>query len=335
MLINSKNFRLPGLLNFHIFALVALEKHIATLLYRYQCVVVPGFGAFLSQIKPASLQRESNTFHPPSKSLSFNAQLRSNDGLLVSHIAQASGKSFEEAMDEVNDRCASWKQKLEAEGKLELPGLGILRLNSEKKMVFQPDSEVNYLMSAFGLGPVIASPVLREVLKEEVLELEEHIPFSITPETRSIAGLRPMMKYAAIVLLALATGIGGYSYYRQQENATELARQQAQQEVSKTIQEATFFSVEPLELPSVTLEVTQKQQGIHHIVAGAFRFRENAEKKIGALRAKGYPARYLGENAYGLHQVVYASYSDPQEALDSLRAIRGKESPDAWLLSQR
>jgi nucleoid DNA-binding protein len=326
---------LPGLLNFHIFAFVALEKHIASLLYRYQCVVVPGFGAFLSQIKPATLQRDSNTFHPPGKTLSFNAQLRTNDGLLVSHVARASGKSFEEALEEVNARCTSWKQHLEAEGKLELTGLGVLRMNSEKKMVFQPDSEVNYLMDAFGLGPVMASPVLREVLKEEVRELEAHIPFNITPETRAIPGLRPLMKYAAIALLALATGIGGYSYYQQQANASQLARQEAQEAVSKTIQEATFFSVEPLELPSVTLEVTQKQQGIHHIVAGAFRFRENAEKKIGELRSKGYPARYLGANAYGLHQVVYASYSDPQEALDSLRAIRGKESPDAWLLSQR
>ncbi len=65
-----------------------LENHIATLLYRYQCVVVPGFGAFLSQIKPAYLQRDSNTLYPPYKELSFNAQLIKKDGLLVSHIAQ-------------------------------------------------------------------------------------------------------------------------------------------------------------------------------------------------------------------------------------------------------
>ena len=86
-----------------------LEKHVASLLYRYQCVVVPGFGAFLCQIKSASLQSESNTFLPPYKELSFNAQLDKNDGLLVSHVAQAEGLSYEEALEDVLDASQAWK----------------------------------------------------------------------------------------------------------------------------------------------------------------------------------------------------------------------------------
>ena len=86
----------------------------------------------------------------------------------------------------------------------------------------------------------------------------------------------------------------------------------------------------------MTLEVFHKErEDIHHIVAGAYRIRENADKRVRQLISKGYPARYLGENSFGLHQVVFASYSDPAEALTALKQIRTEESRDAWLLSMR
>ena len=324
------------MLNFLIFVVMGLENHIATLLYRYQCVVVPGFGAFLSQIKPACLQRSSNTFHPPYKELSFNAQLDKNDGLLVSHIAQLENTPYEEILEKVRTTSKGWKEKLHSEGILEFSQLGIFRLSAEKKILFEPADRTNYLLSSFGLSPVIGNPVTREVLKEEVKQLEEHIPFTITPETRKENGIRPLLKYAAVILLAVATGLSGYSLYHHGLETTSVVHAAAQKEVSKNIQEATFFNTNPVELPSVTLEVVHKtEQDVHHIVAGAYRIRENADKRVRQLISKGYPARYLGQNSYGLHQVVFASYADPEHALEDLAEIRAKESRDAWLLSMR
>lgn len=314
---------------------MGLETHIASLLYRYQCVVVPGFGAFLSQIKSARLQRDSNTFHPPYKEISFNARLEANDGLLVSHIAQAEGATYEETLRKVEDAGRRWKETLLSEGILEFAELGIFRLNSEKKIVFEPANRTNYLMSSFGLAPVIGNPVAREVLKEEIRQLEERIPFSITPETREEKGLRPLMKYAAVLLLAVASALSGYSLYQQRRDTTAVAHEEAQKVVSRNIQEATFFNADPVELPSINIEIERKAEGRHHIIAGAYRIRENADKRIQQLLSKGYSARYLGENAYGLHQVAFASYEDAQEALDALKDIRRKESPDAWLLSSQ
>jgi hypothetical protein len=314
-----------------------LENHIATLLYRYQCVVVPGFGAFLSQIKPAYLQKDSNTFYPPYKELSFNAQLNKNDGLLVSHIAQSENSPYETILEKVEAIAKGWNNELQDAGTLEFPQLGVFRLNTEKKILFEPADRTNYLLSSFGLSPVMGSPVTREILKEEVEELEEHIPFTITPETRQSSGLRPWMKYAAVVFLALATGLSGYSLYQKGIETTSVAHAAAQEEVSRNIQEATFFNTNPVELPSVTLEVfhEEKEENIHHIVAGAYRIRENADKRVRQLISRGYPAHYLGENSFGLHQVVFASYADPEEALKALKQIRAEESRDAWLLSMR
>ena len=64
-----------------------LETYISDLLYRYECVVIPDFGAFLTQPVSARIDESNFTFYPPKKELSFNEQLKNNDGLLAKYIA--------------------------------------------------------------------------------------------------------------------------------------------------------------------------------------------------------------------------------------------------------
>ncbi|SFR36105.1 Sporulation related domain-containing protein [Robiginitalea myxolifaciens] len=317
-------------------------QHIEALLYRYQCVVVPSFGAFLTQIKPAFLQADSNTFFPPSKTVSFNSQLQTNDGLLVSHIAREEGKTYEEVLAELEQLASLWSRTLRREGTLRMFPLGIFRRNGEGKLLFEPEEKNNFLTASFGLSPVRANPVIREVLKEEVAEVEQRIPFTFTPERRKIVGLHPVFKYAAIALLALTAGVSAYTFNQDFKVNDAQVRAEAQKEVTRQIQEATFFSNNPLELPTLTLEVVQEEapapeifEARHHIIAGAFRVRANAEKKIRQLKRRGFDARYIGENAYGLHQVAYGSYVEAEEALEKLKEIKQQVSQDAWLLSQR
>ncbi|MFK5973716.1 MAG: SPOR domain-containing protein, partial [Flavobacteriaceae bacterium] len=254
---------------------MALENYIAELLYRYNCVVVPGFGAFLTQVKSAQIHEASNTFYPPTKVISFNAQLTSNDGLLVSYMAEAEKLSYEKMLQKLESLSQAWKLQLDKGERLLLENIGELRLNEDNKIIFQPSDKVNYHSFSFGLAPFVSAPATREVLKEEVVELEERIPFIITPEERekSAFSTRPYLKYAAIFLLALSTGLSGFHVYKETKNTQQLVRQEAEQAISKQIQEATFFDAIPLELPSLTLNVITKNKNVrmHHIVAGAFR----------------------------------------------------------------
>lgn len=277
---------------------MALEHYLKELLYRYNCVVIPGFGAFLTQKKSAVLHKASNTFYPPTKVLSFNKQLTSNDGLLVSYMAQAEKTGYETMLRSVNDTVANWNTLLKKGDRLALPNIGELWQNSEGKLQFQPAEKVNYLTESFGMAPFVSKPVTREVLKEEVVQLEEKIPFTITPESRSSSTIRPYLKYAAIFLLALSTGLAGYTTYQNGVASNQLAQEEAQEQVSKHIQEATFFDTSPLELPVLNLDVTTtekaltktpaKSQKVHHIIAGAFRFKTNADKKIRQLKRRGF-----------------------------------------------
>ncbi len=318
-----------------IFVLMGTMRYIEELLYRYNCVVVPEFGAFLTQIKSAQINRATNTFSPPTKLISFNEQLSSNDGLLVSYMANAENASYEEMLNEVLNTADQWKSQLRKGERLGLSNIGELWLNREGKIQFQPSNKINYLTSSFGLSSLISTSVTREVLKEEVVELEEKIPFIITPEERKKGPFREYLKYAAVILLAVSTGVTGFQLYNKSQSTHQMVNKEAQEILSRNIQEATFFNSKPFELPVLTLEVTKKPVGKHHIIAGAFRVEENANKKVRQLRNKGYQAEYLGLNQYGLHQVTYGSYEDPKEALKNLKEIRRTESADAWLLSRK
>lgn len=319
---------------------MVLEHYIGDLLYRYNCVVVPNFGAFLAQKTAARINDTTNTFFAPTKSIGFNEQLISNDGLLVSHIASAENSSFEIILSKIETVVKQWKTQLEQGEKLSLDAIGLLWTNTEGKIQFQPYQEVNYLTSSFGLTPLKAIPIIREALNEEVVQLEEQIPFIISPEKRERVSYRPYFKYAAIFLLALSTGLTGYRYYNDTLKNEQLVRQDAQQEVARQIQEATFFGTSPLELPTVNVNATSIRkktlsEAQHHIVAGAFRVKSNADRKIQSLQNKGYNAAYYGTNAYGLHMVTYESHTNAKDALKALRNIKRSESTDAWLLSEK
>jgi hypothetical protein len=310
------------------------EHYIAELLYRYNCVIIPGFGGFLTQLKSAVIHEATNTFNPPRKLVSFNAQLTSNDGLLVSYMADAEKVPYEEMLERMAAMVQEWKRGLGEGQRITLPNVGELWMDKDMKVLFQPSNQINYLTSSFGLSPFVSNPVLRESLKEEVVELEERIPFIITPETRKTNSLRPYLKYAAILLLAFSTGLTGVRFYNSSRNNQQLERQEAQERVSKTIQEATFFNSAPLELPALKLDIAKKNVVHYHVVAGGFRAVENAEKKVVQLKAKGFDAAYIGENRHGLHLVTYSSFTEAQEALAYLRKIKRTVSYEAWLYQE-
>jgi hypothetical protein len=125
--------------------------------------------------------------------------------------------------------------------------------------------------------------------------------------------------------------IGGFAaskfYINKIETHNQLAEQEAYEKLDSQIQQATF-NLNPF--PTITLNLT-KQTGNYHIVAGAFRVEANCHKKIKQLRAEGFKARKLGINRYGLHEVVYGSYEDRIEALQTLRSIKKNHNKDAWL----
>lgn len=308
-----------------------LETYISDLLYRYDCVTVPEFGAFLTHRVSAKIHESTHTFYPPKKVLSFNEQLQQNDGLLANYIAEVEKIPYSTALNKVSKQIKSIKSYLVEGETIQLKNIGELVLNADGKIQFDPSSHINYLTDAFGLSHFTSSDVSREVYKETVEAIEETAPITLTPEKRSN---RNWLKYAAaaVILLGLG-GFGAATYFNTTiEKHNQLAQEQANEQLDAKVQEATFVISNPL--PAATLSL-EKQSGNYHVVAGAFRVEANSEKKVKQLRAKGFKARKIGANRYGLHEVVYASFETRAEAQRELYKIRREHNRDAWLLIKK
>ena len=306
-----------------------IEQYISQLLIRYQCVTVPGFGAFLTEFQSAQLDENSHSFYPPKKMVSFNPFIKNNDGLLANHLAQAEKISYEIAVNSIQNEVSHWKTKILEFGNISLKNIGDFSLNSENNIVFVPVDQINYLTASFGLSSFVSPAVKREVYKEEVEQLEEKAPVIFTPEKRKNYSV---LKYAAVFLLSAGiTGTVGYKYYENKiAQETLIVETNVQKKVNQKIQEATFYISNPV--PAVTLTVPEEKLP-YSVVAGAFRIESNAEEQYQRLLELGFKkAKRLAPNKHGLFPVVYGSYSTYSEAHDAMKNIQKLDNKDAWLL---
>lgn len=295
-----------------------LSKHISDLLYRYDCVMVPNFGGFVSNTVSSKINSENHQFTPPSKRISFNVNLQQNDGLLTNHMAAVMNISYAEAAEFIHKEVEAWNKDLKL-APLLLDKIGQFSL-VEGQLFFEPLDNINYLTSSFGLSNVDANYVLRHnynVVEEEVIAKKYY------------------GKYVAAAAIAVGLFLGGSAYVNYVQNEEEVV---AQENVTTQIQQASFNILKPL--PSITLTIAKeasKEEAVivaykYHIVAGAFKEAANAAKKVAQLQQKGYDAKIIGVNKWGLTQVVYQSYNDKRAAINTLKKVKKEDNKYAWLL---
>ena len=312
---------------------MSLTTYITPLLYRHQCVVVPGFGAFLTHNISAVFSPKTHTFYPPSKAISFNEQIKIGDGLLVSYVASCQGISYDQAMEFVAQSVGAWEAALAQGSSLDLAELGHISRSKSGKLQFESYKTTNYLRAAFGLSAVQSDP-----LAAKAAELTVVAQAVETPE-KPVVSLRPWMQYAAVGMVAIATALGVYQNNTYRQNLA-LAQKEAGIALEREIHEATFFYQNPTTLPALSLvaEATVAETAptqMYSVVAGAFKMSDNAEKKLAQLRAQGYvDAAIIGQNRFGLHQVVFGAYPQENTARTLLERVKKLGAKDAWLLVQ-
>jgi hypothetical protein len=322
-----------------------IEKYISELLYRYQCVGVPGFGAFLCEWQSAQVIVAQNSFVPPKKVISFNSHIKNNDGLLANHIALQEKISYENAVSKIQTQVVFWLEKLENKESLVLENIGEIFSNSEHNFVFKPNTAINYLTDSFGLAgfnsPEIAraNQIQSEVTSEVTPQIETPVSVDTTEEAETpvipLNGknrTKNWMKYAAAVAIFASAGTYGYKMYFDYtiEQQTSIVEKTVQEKINQKLQEATFVIPNPINAVDLTLEASHTEK--YHVVAGAFRSKQNAINAMNDLISKGFEAHLLKENKYGLIPVAFGSFSNLTEAQNLKIQIKAKDSVDAWLL---
>ncbi|MDB3927384.1 SPOR domain-containing protein [Flavobacteriaceae bacterium] len=292
-----------------------LSKFISELLLEHDCVTVPGLGSFLGNFKSAHYDLENEKFYPPSKQISFNSQIKANDGLLAKFISEKSGLNYDDSLKEIHQEVLKITLNLKKESVL-LKDIGELNLNKEENIVFTPLQTKNFLKDSFGLSPIF----IKELIQENSLNEKEII---LKPKVRS------KFYQKAAVWACLIFGASSI-YYNVNNDLLEqkLAYEQdLRQESFSKVQKAVF---DLGSLPSLTINV-KRQASQFYVIAGAFRITKNAENLVSSLKMKGYDSRILPLNEKGLTPVAFEGFSQRKAAVTSLREIQAKENKNAWI----
>jgi len=118
-----------------------VEKIIEKLLLKHDCVIIPTLGGFVTHHEPAYQEKETDMYYPPSRSISFNSQLKMNDGLLAQAYMQAFDTNFPEANRMVESEAERIKRVLHTTGTYIFENLGVLELKESNRLLFTPQDD--------------------------------------------------------------------------------------------------------------------------------------------------------------------------------------------------
>ena len=249
-----------------------LDTYIEDLLFKHQCVIIPEFGAFVSNRKAAELAADKS-FSPPQKELTFNSRLTYNDGLVAKHISEVERSSYEEAQEYIKSVVTRWKQELSLGQEVRLANIGKFTKGTDNNIIFTSLSKENYLTDSFGMSPVTTKEVSKGETGVEVANpiyndqnnkpgLVENP--SVTPEEAAAGKPKPKMplpiKYAAVAIVGLsAIGYAVYSLMTNQENPTVVQVEpdpaKVEELVNQEVAKATY--VPEIELTATAIKVTK------------------------------------------------------------------------------
>lgn len=185
--------------------MISIVEHIEYLVVNNDCVVIPGWGALISQYTPARIFDKEFIIDKPHKALSFNASINHNDGLLANSLMRRNGLTYNAAMALINQEVVAMKRQLEITGEVGIGRIGCFRKNDEgNSPIFNPYENESKANDYYGLLPLRIKTL--STLDAEVEEVKEPEAKKRDHHFLYIPINRTYLKIAAsiIVLLVLA-----------------------------------------------------------------------------------------------------------------------------------
>lgn len=310
---------------------VKLDQNIAALLYRYDCVIVPDFGGFIANYKPAKVNSATNTFSPPSKQISFNRQLVINDGLLTNYIAQKYDLTYSEALESVKNCVNSYKDDLDNGKHVILEDIGTLKKGQNQNIEFEPRNTMNFLSGAFGLEKFRMSPIapVIEVNKPKVSYINTRRIAAAIAIPLAIGGLAYAL-FSGTINTGQKFQLSDFRWGSIEAFYSERTQPQFKDhdlawidsEVNEWVKAANENRIE---------EVKTIPQPQYFIVGGCFSKKSNAIRFQKKLQKKGYQA-VLISNYKSMEAVAYGGFVTEEKARETLNIIKSTENKSAWLL---
>lgn len=188
-----------------------LARHIEHLLRDNDCVILPGFGGFIAHIVPAYYVSEEHLYYPPSRSISFNASITMNDGLLAQSYMKSYQVDYSRATYMVDMDIEALRCTLDEEGEVTLPHIGIITQDIYQSLQFFPEQATLSSPKHFGLSSFFIQE-LSQLQATGTKKTEK--PQSIITQTPKTVDLhisknliRQVVSTAAVLLLLLMVSL--------------------------------------------------------------------------------------------------------------------------------
>ena len=307
--------------------MIELERHIEILLLSNDCVIVPGLGGFMTHHVEARYDETDGSFLPPLRTLGFNPQLTLNDSLLVHSYIEAYDISYPEALRRIESEVNELRQHLETEGHYELNDLGVLSLNEEGNLQFEPCEAGILTPQFYGLGAF------------EMLPLEDHG----TAQTKALetgdkdrkpadhaivikmSWLRNIAAVAAAVISFLMIG-------SPVSNSTSSVSHTQQSAFISLAKEHATPTLEPVKEEATVID--EPAGPVYAIVLASQTTMKHAEDFVSILADEGYDAARVDVNKNRVVRVVYGSFVSEAEAQAELRQLRSanRHFRQGWIM---
>jgi len=320
-----------------------INKYISGLLFIHDCVILPGFGGFVTNYHAAEHNDLSNTFYPPKKDVLFNKNLTYNDGLLINYLAKNLNIPYQEAEERIWMEVQKAWLKLDKGEEVVFDGVGAFKYDRNMNLFFTPAETENFLTDAYGLASFRFPPLNYQKNARDM------IPLYNSDYTMN-EGVKKTLKIAAIVvpLVGLLAIIPYTRYQKNQQQAGYAFDSSSEQSIEVTHsampmdtnmdkvldittdkRQALFYTEEAT--PAIT---RQNTEGLtFYIIGGSYKTEINANEQAALFRNKGFETSVLNDN--DLYRVSLGTFDNKVTALHELRRIRTEEKNDkVWLYSK-
>jgi hypothetical protein len=313
-----------------------VEYYISELLFLHDCVILPNFGGFVGNPQSAKLNKTSGILSPPSTQILFNANLKTNDGLLITHISNHEGITQEVAKNEVENYATTIANKLTNSKVLRIDKIGLFSLGREGNIIFLQDNMNNYSLDSFGMKATHHKAVVRQNI------IEEKIATTIQTIHTQSNNPKAFLRAAAVIIPLIALSYISITQHDKINNVytqmaslnpfensliTELIAEVIPEVKIEVVAIPIAEIIEEEIAPIITLQDTTT----YYIIAGAFSERKNANKMLEKLKKWNYNTELVP--AGNLLRVSYNSFTHKADALIALHKIK-QENSAAWLLTQ-
>ena len=312
----------------------SIIEHIEYLIMRHDCVAIPGWGAFIANNSTAHYDDERQVLERPRRSLSFNASVDHNDGLLAQSLMRREGMSFDAAMRFIADSVTTFRQQLDMDCEVSVGRLGYFRRNSGRNLEFVPFFRDNGNDQFYGLSDLDIKTVEALELDHEEQEsvIDQPVVAAVAPGRNLFS--RKAVQVAASISVLLGLGvllstpmIVDRNHHEMATMAPEVSSPRSQQ-LGPTVQNGV--KPESIEMVNANPSIARvgNTSGKYYMVIATLR----NQQELDAFKNK-YPSLvpYMKMLDYKGMMCVYVARSDDYGQLMSLRGELPERLRDVWI----